>query len=874
MSDKKLSLVLLMLFILPIAFASNSFMFYSGAEFESVCPRSTGLYSDVIENNGDSVLDFSVSASGSAASFSTTVPTGFTLYPGELKNIYTYITPTSGVDVGDYILKLDVNANGISKTINHNVIVGDCYGYTFEVLDEQKNICPCGDERFGFELTNLGEYSETYELSAGGVYSDEVVLSQNSVSLLSGESKIIYAYVQSSCDSEPGDYEFSINVDPISGTLVKSQIALLRIDGCYEFDINTEKDLINICEHSVENIPITVENTGMSSNVFNFELDGPLWANLEKNKLSIPSGLDGVVNLELVPDYGVEGSFQITFSAVPENGVVKAVNVFDVNVKKCYDVSVSLEKDEDKICNALENTYTVLVRNQGEFEKEFFVDVDGPSWVSLDETSVLLGAGEEKQLTLRVFPQYNTPAAEYDVEVSITAKDSNKIASRDSMIIETATQTECYDAFLSLEEKSLNIYYDASATIPIVVENKGADIATYSLSVSGTASNFVYLNPSTIDVEQGKSEIVYLYVAPSSRIANGNYEASIAVRLDDSTILASDDVKITITDSPEDVPEFSSEEGNSKSLFKRFIEFFSKLVGGSEIAVEDEPLLDITLEEDVSEEETPEEEAIEEETLEAVGTLMDIGEEIDFEIGEEDHVMLIKERSENVLLIELSSDPIYVQLSPGDVKSIDLNNDEIEDIEITFNGFIGDQADIDYVLLEQPEIVVEEETDLEDITGEVVEETDNETSFFGEFFNSLKSIFVGIGGAFVSYGLQIGIFILLIAATVAMKKTNFWEKIVKFFEEEIEEEVVLEGKELAKSESLNSEEVDDFVIESFDDEKPMKKSDDGEEEETKEEPTKKEVKPKKTKKETKSKKKEETPKEIEEDEFVIEFDDD
>jgi len=425
---------------------------------------------------------------------------------------------------------------------------------------------------------------------------------------------------------------------------------------------------------------------------------------------------------------------------------------------------------------------------------------------------------------------------------------------------------------LSLEEKSLNIYYDASATIPIIVENKGADVATYSLSVSGTASNFVYLNPSTIDVEQGKSEIVYLYVAPSNKVSNGDYEASIAVRLDDSTILASDDIKITVTDSPEDIPEYSPEDENSKSFFEKIIELFSNLVGGSEDVI-DTPLLNITPE--VIEEETPE--VIEEETPEVVGELMNIGEEIDFEVGEEDHVMKIKERSGEVLLMESNS--VYVQLYPGDVKKVDVNGDSAEDIELTFSGFVGDKADVSYVLLEQPELI--DDSGMEDISGEVVKEPEDDgNGFFGNFFNSLKSIFVGFGGAIVSYGLQIGIFILLIAAIVAMNKTKFWEKIAKFFEEEVEEGVVskseetpLEVKEEKKVESLDAKEVDDLVIESFDDEKEIKES----EEETKEEPAKKEVKPKiekKAKKEKKPKKKKEEPKEEEEDEFVIEFDDD
>ena len=69
---------------------------------------------------------------------------------------------------------------------------------------------------------------------------------------------------------------------------------------------------------------------------------------------------------------------------------------------------------------------------------------------------------------------------------------------------------------------------------------------------------------------------------------------------------------------------------------------------------------------------------------------------------------------------------------------------------------------------------------------------------------------------------------------------------------------------------MKAEEVDDFVIESFDGEKPIKKSEKEEEKPKKEEKLKKEEKPKKEKKPSK---KEEKSKAEEEDEFVIEFDD-
>jgi len=364
------------------------------------------------------------------------------------------------------------------------VLVGGIYFYFFY----HKPTCFDG-------IKNNGEYTETYVLSVEGNYKDNVVLSQNSLTLNQGELKVIYAYVKSGCNDQ-GDFEFTVKVTPENGRLIGSQTVRLAVDSCYNFDITTEKDLVNMCEHSKETISISVKNDGTTNNVYNLELEAPAWANLENNKLEIGSGQTKTVNLELVPDYGVEGNFQIKFNAIPEKGTLKAQNTFNVNVKKCYDISVEIEKDKDKICNALENEYNVLVRNLGEQNKEFFVSLDGPSWAELDKTSVDLNAGEESSLKLTVSPPYDNTDTSNTITIEVRAKDSDKISSSDSIEIETVSQKECYNALLGVNDKSLKVYYDSSATVPIVVENKGADVASYSLGISGTATNFVYLNPS------------------------------------------------------------------------------------------------------------------------------------------------------------------------------------------------------------------------------------------------------------------------------------------------------------------------------------------------------------------------------------------
>lgn len=866
MSDKKILYAILIMLIMPIVFGANSFTFYSGAGVDDVCPRSTGLFNDVVKNTGDEPIELTVSSSGTASVFSTTVPTGFILMPGQIKNIYTYITPMSSVDVGSYSFVLNANGNGLANSVTHNFNVKDCYAYVFKSIDSVKNVCPCGEEKYAFEIKNNGEYTESYALSVEGNYKDNIVLSQNTLTLNQGESKTIYAYVKAGCNDQ-GDFEFTVKVNPNTGRLIAASTVKLTVDACYNFDINTEKDLVNMCEHTQETLKIDVTNDGTSANVYNLDVEGPVWANLENNKLEIAAGQTKSVNLELVPDYGIEGNFEVKFNAVPTKGELKAQNTFNINVKKCYDVSVELEKDADKICNALENEYNVLVRNVGEKESEYFVSLDGPDWAKLDKTSVSLAAGEETNLKLTVSPPYDNSGASSTIEVKVSAKDSDKISSSDSIKIDTVSQKECYNALLGIKDKSLSVYFDSSATVPIVVENKGANVASYSLSVSGTAANFVYLNPSVVEIQPGESEVVYLYVAPSSKVQNGDYSAVMSVRLEDSTILSSETINIKVTDNPEDssVEEVVESPENKTSFFSKIGSFFKKLFEPKKQVIVEEDIVE-NLTEEVNQ--TIEEEVVENQTVESEevskGTLLGVGENIKFNLNDEEHMIQVKAKDPNRVVLEISSDPVLVKLETGDVKNVDVDGDGLDDLEVMFNGFVGDKADISYKVIDNGEIV-----------EEVVEE-ETKSNFFSGFFGGLKTVFNGLVAGVIQYKFHLlGILVIVIIIWI-LAKTSLWKKITKFFEEEEikeekvigEQKVVPEHKEVPKK-----EEVDEIIIEEdvldFKEDKHKKEA-------HKHEPVhaKKEHKVEEKHKKVVHKKEEKPKTKKEDDEVVIEFDDD
>ena len=145
-----------------------------------------------------------------------------------------------------------------------------------------------------------------------------------------------------------------------------------------------------------------------------------------------------------------------------------------------------------------------------------------------------------------------------------------------------------------------------------IVENIGSDEATYELSVGGTASSFVYLNPSVITLGESKSELVYLYLAPAEKVSPGKYSVSVSARLEDSTILDSHTVEIVVKEGTESVEievtgNVVSDVDDTVSPFMKFIAFLKGLFTSESSLEEDVEEVDELVEDIVEESEEVEE---------------------------------------------------------------------------------------------------------------------------------------------------------------------------------------------------------------------------------------------------------------------------
>ena len=527
----------------------------SGSVADVLCPRDTGLFTDFVVNTGESSSGFSVNTQGAADVWSTSVPTGFSLGSGEQKVVYTYVTPGKNAVPGTYSLDVIISGGSESKTISHPVTIKSCYGAELSSSRTEEAVCPLETVKYNFVLTNSGEYRDTFDLKVEGQIANKISLSDSLVTLDPGKSKEIIVFVTG--PSEANKFDFTIVAKGQGSGIVESFGYLLNVKSCFDFDVEVEKTNYDFCEHSVVKVPIKLRNLGTSVNEYDILVDGPQWVTLDKDYTKLGIKQKDLATMLFVPDYGINGPFKVGLEVIPKKGEVKAVHNFNVNVRKCNDVSLEIAEEKVRLCNGLDSQYEAIIKNTGENTHEFVVDlIDPPDWLSFNEIkpTFTLEPNEIKKLFLKATPGMDVVPKAYPVSVKVKSLDESSVTAfaEDKIEIETVDVNSCYNPSLEIENDDIVVYEDATSTIPITINNNGISSGSFNLVISGTASNFVQITPSILKIDPGKSEVAYLYIAPSSQIGVGDYELVVSVRLENSEFLESKKITIEVTDNPED----------------------------------------------------------------------------------------------------------------------------------------------------------------------------------------------------------------------------------------------------------------------------------------------------------------------------------
>ena len=247
---------------------------------KTVCQGTTSVFTVFVEGSGN----ININKEGTASSFTTIVPSGLILNSNK-KPIFVYITPSSKVQPGVYNLDLKINDGSIEKVMPLKIDVKDCT--TFEILGiTEKEVCGCESQQFEFEIKNTGIYQETYILSVKGEAKDFTELNKNEIKLDPGKSTKVLAVVKAPC-ANFGVKGFSLNVESKTSNSVASIDNKIKINNCFDYNAAVSTELVEICEHTKEEIKVTIDNTADKSNTYKLSIVGPAWADLDKKEITV-----------------------------------------------------------------------------------------------------------------------------------------------------------------------------------------------------------------------------------------------------------------------------------------------------------------------------------------------------------------------------------------------------------------------------------------------------------------------------------------------------------------------------------------------------------------------------------------------------------
>ncbi|MDD5649507.1 MAG: hypothetical protein PHF86_03700 [Candidatus Nanoarchaeia archaeon] len=798
--------VLILVFLLVIVNV-KAFQLTSTEDSVSLCPRNTQLFIDLVKNDGQQEQTFDVKIAGSSAVWATSIPTGFVLAPGEERIVYTYLTPMSNTLAANYDLDVKVSTTDSSKIAHHTIIVKDCHALKTSA-DLEKETCAKTKVDYEITVSNLGEFQEIYNLNVEGEIVDSVSLSETNIKLNPGETKKIIAYLES--PEETGDYTFSVITKSQSGSVSETKLRLV-VNSCYDYNIIADKEFLEFCDQSKENVVLSLTNNGNLINQYDLSVEGALWASLDNKQLILNPKETRKVNLILTPDYSVKGNFEIKVKTLPDKGTSKAQTIIKTNIKDCNSVFVNILGSQDEICNSLTTSYDVVVKNNGLTANTFLAKLDGPKWIKLDDDkSFNLKPEEEKKLKLIISPGFDVKSDDYKVNLKIIAANEPGINYEDSITIKTLSKEDCYKVEVKPQKDSVEVKYDGSATVPINIVNLGKSQSIYELSLSDSAASFTQLNPSIVTINAGDSEVVYAYIAPSAQIKSGDYKALVSAKLKGSNILASGSFNVKVSDSLVVIQKesiFTKVKNYVGGFFVKKVTNETKVEVKSVIIKnetkkpvvienktkvepivirnETKPIINVTKVEVKNETKTV---VIKNETKvvepkvtgnvvsgnvlsldKKVNQLMSKSNSFSLKISNETHTVTLEETTNETVFISIRSNLNYVLLKKGETKSIDSNGDNKLDLKVTFNGFKDGKADVTFEKY-----------------------TVTKPGFITNTINKIKSF--SFWNTLTKYKAIIIIAVVVLVILIIILKTKFHKKAANFFEEEPEQKPEIEQK--------------------------------------------------------------------------------
>jgi len=254
--------------------------------------------------------------------------------------------------------------------------------------------------------------------------------------------------------------------------------------------------------------------------------------------LSAAGGERKDAELLLVPPLEDEGVYQMSVQTISSRGEEVREKEITLVSEKCYDYEIFGEDLVGIKCK--ERTAQLDIKNIGARRTSYWLELEGPEWVQLQDTKVSLEGGEESVILFDIDAPCETEFEEYGNTLFITIEEVNETYSQEHNIVLVPRE----DAFLpDMDTTTLTVGYEGGAG-DIEITNTGLLWARYDLGFVGP--DWVSVAPEYIELGAGETGYITLGAYPTNETPADGYKVDLVATVQDESIEYSTSVLLEV----------------------------------------------------------------------------------------------------------------------------------------------------------------------------------------------------------------------------------------------------------------------------------------------------------------------------------------
>jgi len=386
--------------------------------------------------------------------------------------------------------------------------VKDCYDFSAELQPRENTVCFGKSTEYILVIKNIGLNEDSYSIYTP----DWITNGETGVSLGPGQKADVKITVE---PETLGTHEVSVTVTSSKESdLSKKATASIISQECRSVAVIVSPAEYTVCGGMPPiGFDVSVKNTGTVEDTYQLTTS---MGTLENISLTLNPGETETIRLN-VDLTGLEGTLTITVTA--SDGVISDKAEIELTIENCYSADLSIEPEMQAVCPYDSVMYTVTIQNTGELPDIYTLRYG-------DEIEIVeLDSGESQGFELT----FLVPFEESGIYVVSAFADSDHVSLTETAALNVKTMGDCYSAELQVAEekriKPCTIEECEAITLPVEIKNKGEKDASYTLTLE--APEWIYMEPTTLDLKSGESGLAYLYLSPKFGVEEDRYPITI-----------------------------------------------------------------------------------------------------------------------------------------------------------------------------------------------------------------------------------------------------------------------------------------------------------------------------------------------------------